>query len=335
LSLVSVVATACAGGGSSSSAPTHSQPRSTSTSMQPAPARNAVRLVRGFGDEVGLSARFPRAWYAQPYASSNLLITSFPVHVDDGRVWEAIPAGGTAIQIYDQPSGSVAACKRLGGRHAHLSLGRYEPNYEGIGAAFRSQFHDGGHTVLVFTSFGGMPPTQAQRSLAERILNSIRVEHGACPVKDILALGQRAVALNGLLTQAARRHAAANRTRRAAYPPMLSTTHGPVGTTVSITGSIPPTGENGEPVHLARFAVWWNLDPRYPSPAVTSRTRARRGRLIKLRVIPLTSGQSRYQAAFKVPRARPGRYPVDVLQEARDGSFAQLGSVSFTVTATQ
>jgi hypothetical protein len=303
--------------------------------MQPAPARNAVRLVRGFGDEVGLSARFPRAWYAQPYASSNLLITSFPVHVDDGRVWEAIPAGGTAIQIYDQPSGSVAACKRLGGRHAHLSLGRYEPNYEGIGAAFRSQFHDGGHTVLVFTSFGGMPPTQAQRSLAERILNSIRVEQGACPVKDILALGQRAVTLNRILTQAAKRHAAANRTRRAAYTPRLSTTRGPVATMVEITGTIPPTGENGKPVHLARLVVWWNLDPRYPNPAVTSRTPARRGRLIKLRIVPLAQRQVRYRVTLTVPHVRAGRYPVDVLQEARDGSVAQLGSVSFTVTATQ
>jgi hypothetical protein len=227
VSLMSVVVTACAGGGSSSSAPTQSHPRSTSTSTQSAQARNAVRLVRGFGDEVGLSARFPLAWYAQPYASSNLLITSFPVHVDDGHVWQAIPTGGTAIQIYDQPSGAVAACKRLGGYHAHVRLGRYEPNYEGIGAGFRSQFHDGGHTVLVFTSFGGTPPTEAQRSLAERILNSIQVEPGACPVKDILALGVRAVMLNRLLTQAARRHAAANRTRRAAYTPTLSTTHGP------------------------------------------------------------------------------------------------------------
>jgi hypothetical protein len=70
--------------------------------------------------------------------------------------------------------------------------------------------------VLVFTSFGGTPPTEAQRLLAERILNSIQVEPGACPVKDILALGQRAVRLNRLLTQAARRQAAANRRGRAA-----------------------------------------------------------------------------------------------------------------------
>jgi hypothetical protein len=64
--LLSVVATACAGGGSLSSAPTPSTPESTSTSTPPAQA-HPVRLVRGFGDEVGLSARFPLAWYAQPY----------------------------------------------------------------------------------------------------------------------------------------------------------------------------------------------------------------------------------------------------------------------------
>jgi hypothetical protein len=305
-----------------------------STSTQSAQVRDADRLVHGFGDEVGLSARFPRAWYAQPYASSNLLITSFPVHVDDGRVWQSIPTGGTAIQIYDQPSGSVAACKRLGGHHAHLRLGRYEPNYEGIGAAFRTQFRDCGHTVLVFTSFGGMPPTEAQRVLAERILNSIRVEPGAWPVKDILALGQRAVRLNRVLIQAARRNIA-NLTHRAAYTPTLATTRGPVGTAVEITGTIPPTGENGKPVHLARLAVWWNLDPRYPSPAVTSKTPAPRGRLIKLATIPVRSGRSRYRATFAVRMARRGRYPVDVLQGARDGSVAELGSASFTVTATQ
>jgi len=303
--------------------------------MQSARARTAVRLVRGFGDVVGMRARFPRAWYAQPFATSNLLITSFPVHVDDDHFWQSIPAGGTAIQIYDQPSGSVAACKRLAGHHAHLRLGRYEPNYEGIGAAFRTQFHDGGHTVLVFTGFGGTPPTEAQRVLAERILNSIRVEPGACPVKDILALGQRAITLNRVLTEAARRNAAVIRSRRAAYTPTLSTTHGPVATTVEITGTIPPTGENGRPVHLARLVVWWNLDPRYPSPAVTSRKPARPGRIIKLKVIPLTVAQSHYRATVTVPDVRAGRYPVDVLQEARDGSVAQLGWAFFTVTAAQ
>ena len=332
---MSVVAAACAGGGSSSSAPTPSNSRSTSTSTQPAQARNTVRLVRAFGDEVGLSARFPRAWYAQPYASSNLLITSFPVHVDGDRFWQTIPAGGTAIQIYDEPSGSVAACKRLAGSHGSLRLGRYEPNYEGIGAAFRTQFHDDGHTVLVFTSFGGRPPTEAKRLLADRILNSIQVDPGACPVKDILALGQRAITLNRLLTQAARRHAAANRTRPVAYTPTLSVRHGPVATTAEITGTIPPTGENGQPINLARLVVWWNLDPRYPSPAVTSRTPARPGRLIKLRIIPLTTGQSHYRATVTVPDVRAGRYPVDVLQEARDGSVAQLGWALFTVTAAQ
>jgi hypothetical protein len=330
--LMSVVATACAGGGSSSSGSVVSMPRSTSTAKGPAPPGTA-RLGRGFGDEVGLTAKFPAAWYAQPYASSNLLITSFPVHVDDGRVWQAIPAGGTAIQIYDQPSGSVAGCKRLGGRHAHVRLGRYETNYEGIGAAFRTQFHDHGHTVLVFTSFGGTPPTAAQHLLAERILNSIRIEPGACPVKDILALGERAERFNRLLTQAARREAAAMHSRRASYTPMLSTGTGPAGTTVTITGAIPPTGEDGQPVHLARLIVWWNLDPHYPSPVVTSRTAARPGRSIKLTTIPLTGGQGHYRAILTVPRALAGSYLVDVLQEARDGSVAQIGSVSFTVTA--
>jgi hypothetical protein len=291
--------------------------------------------VRRFGDEVGLTVRFPAAWYAQPYAATNLLITSFPVHVDDGRSWQAIPAGGTAIQIYDQPSGSIAACKRLGGRHAHVPLGRYEPNYEFIGAAFRTQFHDHGHTVLVFASFGGTSPTRAQRVVAERILNSIQVDPGACPVKTIIAIGRRATVLNRLLTRAARRRAAAIHSRQGAYAPKLSAVSGPVDTPVTITGVIPSTGENGQPVHLARLVVWWNLDLRYPSHAVRFRTSARPGRLVKLTLVPLTRSQSRYRVKFTVPKTQTGRYPVVVLQEARDGSVAQLGAAPFTVTVTR
>jgi hypothetical protein len=331
--LMSVVMTACAGGESSSSAPTTSNPESTSTSTPPAQAR-PVRLVRGFGDEVGLSARFPLAWYAQPYGATTLLITSFPVRVDDGSVLRSIPAGGTAIQVFDQPSGSIRSCRRLRGVPARLRLGRFEPNYEGFGAGYRNQFHEHGHTVLVFTGFGGRSPTPQQRRLATAILNSIHIDPGACPVKTILAIGQRATKLNRLLTQAATGEAAAIRSRRGAYTPKLSTTSGPAGTAVAITGSIPPTGENGYPVHLARLVVWWNLDLPYPSPAVRFRISARPGRMIKLTLVPLTRSQSRYRATFTVPETHPGRYPVVVLQEARDGSVALLGAASFTVTTT-
>jgi hypothetical protein len=334
LAVMGVVVTACAGGGSSSSAPTPSNPRSTSTSTPTAQAR-PVRLVRGFGDEVGLSARFPLAWYAQPYGATTLLITSFPVHVDDGSVLRSIPAGGTAIQVFDQPSGSIRSCRRLRGVSARLRLGRFEPNYEGFGAGYRNQFHEHGHTVLVFTGFGGRSPTRQQRRLATAILNSIHIDPGACPVKTILAIGQRATMLNRLLTQAATREGATIRARRGAYTPKLSAVSGPVGTVVTVTGAIPPTGENGQPVHLARLVMWWNLDPRYPSPAVRFRTSARPGRLVKLTLVPLTRSQSRYRAKFTVPKAQPGRYPVVVLQEAKDGSVAQLGAASFTVTTTQ
>lgn len=320
-----VLAAACAGGGPQSSTSSHMDARSTSTSAPPAAGRH-VALARAFGDEVGLHARFPSAWYIQPYAATNLLITSFPVHVDDGRVWDAIPPGGTAIQIYDTPSGSVTACRRLAGAHARLRLGRYEPNYEGVGPGFRNEFHDGGHTVLVFTSFGGSPPTRAQRLLAERIVNSIRVDPGSCPVKVVVAVGPRARALIRLLARTTARHA-----RRTAYAPHLSRTRGPAGATVTITGKIPATGESGRPARLARLVVWWNLDPRFPSPAVASLTNAGPGRLVKVATIPLTVRRSRYRSAFTVPEARPGRYPVVVLQEANDGSVAQLGSASYTV----
>ena len=292
-----------------------------------------MRLVRGLGDEVGLRARFPSGWYAQPYAASNLLITSFPVHVANPDLWSAIPAGGTAMQVYDQPPGSFRQCRRLRGAHPHLPLGRYEPNYEGIGAAFRSQFHDHGHAVLVFTSFGGSPPTPPQRLLADRVLNSIHVLPHECPVKEIVAVGKRASALTALVTREAGSKGAANRSHPGAYAPKLSATRGSVGTAVTITGAIPATGENGQPVHLARLVVWWNLDPYYPSPRVPRLTPARPGRLSKLAVIRLTPTQSRYRASLTVPRACPGRYPVVVLQEAEDGSVAGLGSASFVVAS--
>ena len=185
--LIVGLSAACAGGGSSAPVSAGSHHR-TPTSA----------LVRAFGDQVGLSARFPSAWYAQAYGATTLLITSFPIHVDDGRVWDAIPAGGTVIQIYDEPPGSIRACRRLRGAHGRVRLGRFEPNYEGFGAAYRSQFHDHAHRVLVFTGFGGRPPTTDQRRLADRVLKSINVEPGACPVKTTIALGTRAAGTNVL-----------------------------------------------------------------------------------------------------------------------------------------
>jgi hypothetical protein len=309
--LIVATSAACAGAGSSSSAPASSQRR--------------AELVRRFGDEVGLSATFPSAWYAQPYAATTLLITSFPIHMNDGHVWDATPGGGTVIQIYDEAPGSNRACRRLRGAHGHVRLGRFEPNYEGFGAAYRTEFHDHGHGVLAFTSFGGRPPTKDQRRLADRVLNSVHVEPGACPVKTIIAIG----------TRAAHRDPATTRSRAAAYAPTLSATRGPAGTAVTITGAIPPNGENGQPVHLARLVVWWNLDPAYPSPDVPALAAAQSGHLAKLGVIHLTAAQSRYRASFIVPKARPGRYPVVVLQEGRDGSVAGLGSASFVVALSR
>jgi len=57
--------------------------------------------------------------------------------------------------------------------------------------------------------------------------------------------------------------------------------------------------------------------------------------VIKLTTIPVTTTQSKYQATLTVPNVLPRRYPVVVLQEAKDGSIAQVGSASFKVTATQ
>jgi hypothetical protein len=113
------------------------------------------------------------------------------------------------------------------------------------------------------------------------------------------------------------------------FRPRLSTTRGSAGTTVTISGAIPTRGEGGQPVHLVRLAVWWNLDRRYPSPSVPALAPARPGRLIKLATVSLTRWQSRYRASFIVPNARTGAYPVIVLQEGKDGSVASVGSVSF------
>lgn len=172
-----LVLASCGGGGGGSS---HDQPRGSGGAS------------RGFGDLVGMQARFPHSWYAQPYSDETLLVTSFPVHVDDGRAMRAVPPGGTAIEIFDSPGGSMRACRRAGGEHGYLRLGHYEPNYEGFGAAYRIQFHEHGHVVLAFVSFGGRRPTAGQRRDAEAVLNSVHVGRGACPVKSVLRIGAAA-----------------------------------------------------------------------------------------------------------------------------------------------
>jgi hypothetical protein len=100
-----------------------------------------------------------------------------------------------------------------------------------------------------------------------------------------------------------------------------------------VSGSVPLIGENGQPVQLADVAVWWNLDPDYPSQDVPHPVAAGPGPFETLATVPLASGQSSYQANVSVPDADPGSYPVVVTQEATDGTVASVGTALFTVTA--
>jgi hypothetical protein len=122
----------------------------------------------------------PAGWYGQTYAMTNIVITSYPIHVI-GQSVQPLPPGGVSLNVFDSPPGSKAACRRHPHAHDRLRLGGYEPNYEQFGAAYRIAFFDRGHDVLVFVSFGGHA-SAATRHRALAVLNSIHADRHACPI---------------------------------------------------------------------------------------------------------------------------------------------------------
>jgi hypothetical protein len=201
--LVGLIAAGCAGGGGAternstgtsggsanttgrSGASTATSAKSGESSQRPIAGRRTLTIRA----DDGVQATFPAGWYAQPYSESTLTITSFPIHLADARVWSDVPTGGVVVGIYDSLPVPERACREYPNGHGQLRLSHFEPNYESFGAAYRIEFHDHGHDVLVFVSFGGTSPSRAKRHQALAVLNSVRVDPGACPVHVSLSFG--------------------------------------------------------------------------------------------------------------------------------------------------
>lgn len=125
----------------------------------------------------------PASWYGQTYATTNIIITSYPIHTSN-QAYRPIPAGGVAVNVFDMPPTTQAACRRHSAAHGRLRLGGYQPNYEAIGAAYRIEFYDHGHHVLVFVAFAG-PPSPIIRRQAVAVLNSLHADKHACPIPPL------------------------------------------------------------------------------------------------------------------------------------------------------
>jgi hypothetical protein len=177
LAAIGLAASGCIGG----AAP---HPVSNATSRTTPATRTAHRLGdhgrRSVEAPDFLHARMPASWYGQTYATTNIIITSFPIHTAK-QAYGPIPAGGVAIQVFDMPPASRVACGGHPNPHGRLRLGGYEPNYEAFGAAYRIEFYDHSHHVLVFISFGD-PASSAARREAVAVLNSIHADPRPCPI---------------------------------------------------------------------------------------------------------------------------------------------------------
>jgi hypothetical protein len=167
--LLGAVAAACFG--SSSAASRGTGTTSPATSVQPGwdtittPSRLAVR--------------YPPAWYGQTYDGASATVLSFPIHQPDRAIEEKPPAGALVI-VLDTPPASLAARYLPPRPRTRLRLEDFQPNYEMFGAAYRIEFHDRGHDVLVFVSFGQRAST-VTRQEAIAVLNSVRAIRGALP----------------------------------------------------------------------------------------------------------------------------------------------------------
>jgi len=180
LVVLGLAATGCLGGSQS-----HSATHPTSTATAPVQLAQKPRPHGSQDIEAPdfLHATMPASWYGQTYATTNIIITSFPIHTVK-QAYRPIPPGGVAVSIFDMPPATKAGCRLHPHLHGRLRLGGYEPNYDGFGAAYRIEFYDHGHHTLVFVAFGG-PALPDIRRLAVGVLNSIHADVHACPIPPL------------------------------------------------------------------------------------------------------------------------------------------------------
>lgn len=154
-----LLASACMSGGASGSS--QAAPGSTNRSTPPPTAVSSVRSPRTIETPSFIQATFPAAWYGQQYGTAEIAITSFPVHLMIDSV-RAIPADGAVLTILDTtPKPRCDAAPRP---RRPLRLGHFNANYEMFGAAYRIQFLDRGHNIVVFVSFGSHARPSVRRA---------------------------------------------------------------------------------------------------------------------------------------------------------------------------
>jgi hypothetical protein len=150
----------------------------TATSTSPSTAVSRVQSPRTIETPSFIRATFPADWYGQQYDTATIAITSFPVHLMIDSV-RALPAHGAVLTILDSPP-RANGCGAAPRPRLPLRLGHFQPNFEMFGAAYRIQFRDRGHTIVVFVSFGAHARSST-RTAAVAVLNSIRAEQRVCP----------------------------------------------------------------------------------------------------------------------------------------------------------
>jgi hypothetical protein len=135
-----------------------------------APQRASLSLTT----DSGVAVRFPASWCGQVQNGVNAAISSYPVHAPALAERENPPTGAL-VYIYDAPPSRLAALDKPRRAPGHLRLAHFQPNYEGIGAAYRTEIHDRGHDILIFISLGDAATHQTRRE-AVTILNTIHVQ---------------------------------------------------------------------------------------------------------------------------------------------------------------
>lgn len=107
------------------------------------------------------------------------------------------------------------------------------------------------------------------------------------------------------------------------YDTAIRPSSGPPGTTVVVSGRVPPS---------SAVTAYWNLDLDHWSSITTSDPVAAHGGPVEFLGTQNVTGLCAYDVRVTIPTARPGSYPIDVLYGEREGS-ASLAPVTFRVTS--
>jgi len=127
------------------------------------------------------------------------------------------------------------------------------------------------------------------------------------------------------------------RTGPGAYDTTLSRSSGPAGSTLTVSGPLPVTAEDGSYAGQTAtdvdvywnldFDKWWSVLGYSPSPAG-----AVAGSPVQHLGTQDVSQLCRYQVPVVIPSVGPGVYPIEVLYGDSEG-HASFAPVSFEVTA--